>query len=220
MTDPQLLDRFRQSRVIAVLTLDNPRWAVPLARALVAGGIDVMELTLRTPAAFEALRAIIAEVPEMLAGAGTVLNPRQVTEVRAAGAAFGVAPGTNPRVIEAARKEGLFFAPGVATPSDIEAALELDCRVLKFFPAEPCGGLRYLKNMAAPYLHLGVQFIPLGGLSTGNLPDYLADPLILAVGGSWIAPRERIAAQDWPAITKSAQEASVIASKFKAQRSA
>lgn len=213
MADHPLIERFRQSRIIAVLTLDDPRSAVPLARALLAGGIDVMELTLRTPAALEALRAIIAEVPEMLAGAGTVLTPRQVTDVCAAGAAFGVAPGTNPRVIEAAREEGLFFSPGVATPSDIEQALERECRILKFFPAEPCGGLAYLKNMAAPYLHMGLQFIPLGGLSAANVRPYLQDPLILAVGGSWIAPRERIAAQDWPAVTKTALEARSLVGK-------
>jgi 2-dehydro-3-deoxyphosphogluconate aldolase/(4S)-4-hydroxy-2-oxoglutarate aldolase len=207
MTDQQLTDRLRASRVIAVLTVEDARSAVPLARALVAGGIDVMELTLRTPAALDALRAIIAEVPEMLAGAGTVLSPKQVTEVRAAGAAFAVSPGINPRVVEAAQKEGLFFAPGVATPSDIEQALEFDCHILKFFPAESCGGLAYLKNMAAPYLHRGLQFIPLGGLSASNVQAYLQDPLIIAVGGSWIASREQIAAQDWVGITKVAREA-------------
>jgi 2-dehydro-3-deoxyphosphogluconate aldolase / (4S)-4-hydroxy-2-oxoglutarate aldolase len=207
MTQDQLIDKIRKSRVIAVLTVEDASVAVPLARALLAGGIDVMELTLRTPTAMDALRAIIAEVPQMLAGAGTVLTPKQVAEVRAAGAAFAVSPGVNPRVLEAAQKEGLFFAPGVATPSDIEAALEFDCRILKFFPAESCGGLAYLKNMAAPYLHRGVQFIPLGGLSTANVRTYLADPLIIAVGGSWIASREKIAAKDWAGITKIAQEA-------------
>ena len=166
-----------------------------------------MELTLRTPAALDALRAIAAEVPELLAGAGTVLTPGQVRDVVAAGAAFGVAPGTNPKVIAAARQEGLFFMPGVATPSDIEVAVEHDCRALKFFPAEACGGLAYLKNMAAPYAHLGLRFVPLGGISTGNVRGYLQDELILAVGGSWIAPRERIAAGDWSAITQTAREA-------------
>jgi 2-dehydro-3-deoxyphosphogluconate aldolase/(4S)-4-hydroxy-2-oxoglutarate aldolase len=207
MNDNPVIDQVRRSGVIAVLTLDDARLAVPLARALVAGGITAMELTLRTPAALEALRAIVAEVPELLAGAGTVLTPQQVGAVRAAGAAFAVAPGTNARVIEAAREEGLFFMPGVATPSDIELAVECDCRALKFFPAEPCGGLAYLKNMAAPYAHLGLRFVPLGGITTANVRGYLQDPLILAVGGSWLAPRERIAAEDWPAITQTAQEA-------------
>jgi 2-dehydro-3-deoxyphosphogluconate aldolase/(4S)-4-hydroxy-2-oxoglutarate aldolase len=207
MSDHPVIEKIRCSGVIAVLTLDDAKLAVPLARALVAGGITAMELTLRTPAALEALRAIVAEVPELLAGAGTVLTPKQVAEVRAAGAAFAVAPGMNPKVIKAAAKEGLFFMPGIATPSDIELAVEQGCRALKFFPAEPCGGLSYLKNMAAPYAHLGLRFVPLGGVSTGNVRAYLQDPLILAVGGSWLAPRERIAAQDWPAITKTAQEA-------------
>ena len=218
MTDPPVIDRIRRSGVIAVLTLDDAHLAVPLARALLAGGITAMELTLRTPAALEALRAVVAEVPELLAGAGTVLNPSQVHEVAAAGAAFGVAPGTNPRVVEAARKEGLFFMPGVATPSDIELAVEFGCRALKFFPAEPCGGLSYLKSMAAPYAHLGLHFVPLGGISTANVRGYLQDPLILAVGGSWLAPRERIAARDWPGITQIAREAVACVSQTVAAR--
>jgi 2-dehydro-3-deoxyphosphogluconate aldolase / (4S)-4-hydroxy-2-oxoglutarate aldolase len=207
-----LSKRIERCGVIAVLVIDDAKHAVPLARALVAGGVDVMELTLRTPAALEALRRVRAEVREMLAGIGTVLTPQQVEEVAKLKAAFAVSPGTNPRVIAAARERDLPFMPGVATPSDIEAALELGCRDLKFFPAEACGGLAYLKNMAAPYAHLGVRFVPLGGLTTKNLKDYLAEPSIMAVGGSWLTPRPLIQAEAWDKITANASEARSIAS--------
>jgi 2-dehydro-3-deoxyphosphogluconate aldolase/(4S)-4-hydroxy-2-oxoglutarate aldolase len=208
-----LLDRIHSSGVIAVLVVDEVRHAVPLARALLAGGIDAMELTLRTPVALDALRTIRAEVPEMLAGIGTILTTTQVEDVARAGASFGVSPGTNPRIIEAARNVNLPFAPGVATPSDVEAALELGCRELKFFPAEPSGGLAFLRSMAAPYLHLGVRFVPLGGVSSANLEAYLKDPMILAVGGSWLAPRGLIASEDWDAITNHAAKAREIADR-------
>ena len=143
----------------------------------------------------------------MLAGIGTILTPQQVQEVVAAGASFGVSPGTNRKVIQEAQQAGLPFAPGVATPSDVEVALELGCRELKFFPAEPSGGLPYLKSMAAPYFHLGVKFIPLGGVNANNLDTYLGDPCIVAVGGSWLAPPSRIAAKDYAGIREQAQTA-------------
>lgn len=213
--DVRLQERLETCGVVAVLVVDRVAAAVPLARALLDGGIDAMELTLRTPEALPSLRAVCEEVPEMLAGMGTVLNPQQVAEVRESGAAFGVAPGTNARVIREAQRVGLPFAPGVVTPSDIETALELGCRALKFFPAEPSGGLAYLKNMAAPYAHLGIRFIPLGGLKAENLATYLADPLILAVGGSWLAPRELIQRQDWSEIRRRAREARDIADRVR-----
>jgi len=203
----ELAARIERAGIIAVLIIDRVEDAVPLAKALLDGGVDVMELTLRTDAALGALKEIRANVPEMLAGVGTILTPAQVSEVRAAGAGFGVSPGFNRRVAEAALAEGLPFAPGVATPSDIEAALECGCRLLKFFPCEPSGGLPFLKAMAAPYLHLGVKFVPLGGLNAKNMGTYLADPLISAVGGSWLAPKDAIKAGDWAAITGLAKEA-------------
>ena len=197
----------RERGVVAVLVIDHVKDAVPVARALVAGGVTAMELTLRTPAAVEALRVIRREVPEMMAGIGTILTPEQVREVTDAGAAFGVSPGCNPRVIRAAAEAGLSFAPGIATPTDIEVAVELGCRLLKFFPAEPSGGLAYLKSAAAPYLHLGLEFIPLGGVSAANAGRYLAEPLIAAVGGSWIAPRDLIRKSDWDVIRANAADA-------------
>ena len=180
---------------------------VPLAKALIQGGVDVMELTLRTDAALGALKEIRAHVPEMLAGVGTVLTPAQVAAVKAAGAEFAVSPGINPRVVNAAVESGIPFGPGVATPTDIENALECGCTLLKFFPAEPSGGLAFLKAMAAPYLHLGVQFIPLGGVNEKNMATYLADPLIAAIGGSWLAPRELIREGRWAEITQLAKSA-------------
>jgi 2-dehydro-3-deoxyphosphogluconate aldolase/(4S)-4-hydroxy-2-oxoglutarate aldolase len=206
---PAQLQKSIEARgVVAVLVLDEVSQAVPLARALIAGGITAMELTLRTPAALDCLRAIRDGVPEMLAGVGTVIDPRQVAAVVAAGAAFGVAPGVNRRVIEAAVAARLPFAPGIATASDIETALEWDCRLLKFFPAETSGGLRHLSSLAAPYAHLGLRYIPLGGLGPQNMRTYLESPLIAALGGSWIAPREMIAGSKWTEIETRARAAS------------
>jgi 2-dehydro-3-deoxyphosphogluconate aldolase / (4S)-4-hydroxy-2-oxoglutarate aldolase len=201
-----LLARVKQTGVVAVLTIDDAADAVPLARALLEGGVDCIELTLRTQAAIAALQRIKSEVPRILAGVGTILTASQVADVTAAGAAFGVAPGMNPRVVQAAQQAGLPFAPGVLTPSDIEQALEQECRVLKFFPAEPAGGLSYLKSMAAPYAHLNLRFIPLGGLDAQNAERYLAEPLIAAVGGSWIAPRELVRQRQWQKIAGNARQ--------------
>jgi 2-dehydro-3-deoxyphosphogluconate aldolase / (4S)-4-hydroxy-2-oxoglutarate aldolase len=197
--------------VIAVLIVDDLADAVPLAETLLEGGITAMELTLRTPVALDALQAIREKVPEMVAGVGTVLTREQVRQVKSAGAAFAVAPGMNPNVLDEAAKQGLPFAPGVATPSDIEAALEFGCRIMKFFPAVPSGGLDYLKSMAAPYLHLGLQFIPLGGLNEDNVQDWLESPLVCAVGGSWIAPRKLIQEKNRAEIRRRAEAATAIA---------
>lgn len=210
MIPDTLARRIQSTGIVAVLVIDHEEDGPPLARALLAGGVDAMELTLRTPAALGALRRIRAEVPEMLAGAGTVLTAAQVAEVKGAGAEFAVSPGANPRVLQAAKEAGIPFAPGIATPSDVEQALEFDCRLLKFFPAEASGGLAYLKAMAAPYHHLGVRFIPLGGLNAKNMFGYLADPLIAAIGGSWLAPREAIREKHWESITALARNATTL----------
>lgn len=214
--DP-VFEKLEQTAVVAVVMIDDERKAVPLARALVAGGITAMELTLRTEAALRSIKEIVKEVPEMLVGAGTVLTPDQVKEVQNAGAGFAVAPGTNKRVIEAARAADIPFAPGIATPSDIENALALDCRVLKLFPANGMGGLPYLKNIAAPYRHLGLRYIPLGGVTEGNLAEYVRDPDVLAVGGSWLAPPSLLAHEDWKAIEALAASASAEAKRVRAE---
>ena len=205
--DSSLAGRIEECGIVAVLVVDRVDDAVPLARALLQGGVSVMELTLRTPAAIDALKAIKADVPEMLSGVGTILTTEQLEKTVEAGAAFGVAPGLNPRILAAARAAGLPFAPGILTPSDIELAVEHGCKLLKFFPAEPSGGLAYLKAMSAPYAHLGLRFVPLGGLNAKNMASYLADPAIAALGGSWLAPRELIKAGDWGKISGLAAEA-------------
>ena len=209
--DPALAEKISASGVAAVLVIDDAKNAVPLARALWAGGVEVMELTLRTPVAIDALKEIRREVPEMTAGIGTILTVEQLHQAQAAGAAFGVAPGCNPRLLAAAREAVFSFGPGIATPTDIEIANEHGCRLLKFFPAEQLGGLAYLKAVAAPYAHLGLRYIPLGGLTAENAGNYLNDPLIAAIGGSWIAPRELINAGNWTAIESNARAATQLA---------
>lgn len=206
-----LLEKIEHSGVIAVLIIDNVEDAVGVAKALLKGGITAMELTLRTPAAIDSLIEINKNVPEMLAGIGTILTTRQVEDVVKAGAAFGVAPGLNPDVVLKAQELGLPFAPGVATPSELEKAVSLGCKEIKFFPAEAMGGLKYLKSFAAPYKHLGLGYIPLGGLNAANMSDYLKEPLVCALGGSWIAKRELILNKDFKTITNNAAEARKIA---------
>lgn len=193
--------RIAASRAIATVTIHNVEHAKPLADALLAGGIDCIEVTMRTPTALDAIQAISKSTPEMLVMAGTVISSEQVKAVQDVGAVCAVAPGMNRKVIEAALKAKLPFAPGIATPSEIETALEYDCDILKLFPAEPLGGLSYLKNMQAPYAHLGLRFIPLGGLSAENAESYLRENFILAVGGSWIAKADAINNEDWSGIT-------------------
>lgn len=202
-----LADRIRAAKIVAVVVIDKAADAVPLARSLLAGGIDTIELTLRTPTAFESLAAIRSECPEMLVGLGTVLTAEQVGEAVQRGAAFAVAPGLNADVVRAAVVADLPFAPGIVTPSDIESAVALGCCLLKFFPAEASGGIPYLKSMAAPYAHLGLEYIPLGGLDADNFTRYLALDNVPAVGGSWIAPRELIQKRDWETITRNARQA-------------
>lgn len=203
---PEIIKKIDDSGVIAVLVIDELKHAVPVARALLKGGVDSIELTLRTPVAFDAARAIKKEVPEMTLGFGTVLTKDQVKAVVDLGADFAVAPGCNPKIIAEAVKLGLPFAPGIMTPTDIEMALEEGCRILKYFPAETSGGMENLKNMVAPYQYLGLSFIPLGGLNINNARTYLESSLITAIGGSWLAKSDLIHAENWDAITKNAQE--------------
>lgn len=208
--ESDVFSSLERSAIIAVLIIERVEDAVPVAEALLEGGVNAMELTLRTPAAIGALKAIRSRLPQMLAGIGTILSVEQVKEVIDAGGAFGVAPGTSPRVIQAARDEGLPFAPGICTPSDIERALEYDCRFLKFFPAELCGGLKYLEAIAAPYQHLGLKYIPLGGVHEANCGTWLASRHVGGIGGSWLASKELISAQNWTGITAQAERAIAI----------
>lgn len=197
-----------EKKLIAVLVIDSAEDALPVAEALLAGGVSAMELTLRTPAALEAAGTICRHLPEMTVGIGTILTIEQVEEARATGAAFGVSPGTNPAILRHAASCGLPFGPGIMTPTDIDTAVAHGAGLLKYFPAGSSGGLPHLKNIAAPFAHLGVRFIPLGGISPANLGEYLSSDLIGAVGGSWLAPRDVIASRDWKRIEQNAREAS------------
>ncbi len=210
MFPEELSLRVSKTGVVAVIIIEEPADAVPLAQALKAGGISVIELTLRTPRALEAIKRIRAEMPDILIGAGTVLNPGQLKEVKDAGAFFAVSPGCNPSTLRAAKDLGLPFAPGIANPSDIEIALEHGCRLLKYFPAGTSGGLPHLQAMGAAFNHLGVKYIPLGGITIDTLGEYLKSPLVAAVGGSWLAKPEVIKAKNWAAITAAAAAATAV----------
>ncbi|MEX2579497.1 MAG: bifunctional 4-hydroxy-2-oxoglutarate aldolase/2-dehydro-3-deoxy-phosphogluconate aldolase [Verrucomicrobiales bacterium] len=196
-----------EQKLLAVLVIDDAAAAVPVATALLEGGVAAMELTLRTPAALESLKLIREALPEMTVGIGTILTTEQVRETVATDAHFGVAPGVNPEVVRCAHEHGLPFGPGVMTPSDIDAALREGCRLLKFFPAESSGGLAHLKNIAAPFAHLGPKFVPLGGVTLENTRSYLDSDLVAAVGGSWLAPRQTIREGDFGQIERNAREA-------------
>jgi 2-dehydro-3-deoxyphosphogluconate aldolase/(4S)-4-hydroxy-2-oxoglutarate aldolase len=205
--DDDIAIKLTSKGIVAVLIIDKAVDAVPLAETLMEGGVDAMELTLRTEAALPSLEAIRNKVPEMLAGIGTILTPEQVIQAKNSGASFGVSPGTNLATIEAAIDIGLPFAPGIMTPSDIETTLSYECEILKFFPAGSSGGIKHLKNISAPYNHLGLKYIPLGGINEANMNDYLSENIIAAVGGSWIASRENINSNNWQQIKANAKSA-------------
>ena len=206
---PELRAQLRALRVLPVIVVDAPDHAVPMARALADGGIPAAEITFRTSAAVEALRRISAECPDVLLGAGTVLSPRQVDDARDAGARFIVAPGFNRAVVACAQEVGLPVIPGVCTPTEIEAALEMGLTLLKFFPAEPMGGLKFLRAIAAPYA--SVEFVPTGGINADNVGAYLGFDRVVACGGSWMAPAERIAAGDFDWIRDQTTRAAIAA---------
>jgi len=195
--EPSVFGRVRDSRVVPVVVVDRIEAALPLADALIAGGLPVAEITFRTKAAAEVIRLLTAERPQLLVGAGTVLNVDDARHAKECGARFAVAPGLNRDVVKAALDVDLPFAPGVMTPTDVETALGFGLQILKYFPAEAAGGLAFLKSLSAPYKHLGVQFIPTGGIAPQNLPDYLTSGVVLAVGGTWVAPQNVIAAGQW-----------------------
>lgn len=196
-----------QFPVIPVIVLDDAEDAVPLAEALLAGGLNIIEVTFRTAAAAESIERIASAFPEMLVGAGTVVTPEQAQRAVDAGSKFGLAPGTDPETIAFFQEKGIPFIPGIMTPSDIQCAVKAGCTSLKFFPAGAAGGPKLLKAMAAPYANLGVKFCPTGGVSLDNMNDYLSLPEVFAIGGSWLATRAQIQAKDWSAVTAQVKEA-------------
>ncbi|HUJ09196.1 MAG TPA: bifunctional 4-hydroxy-2-oxoglutarate aldolase/2-dehydro-3-deoxy-phosphogluconate aldolase [Verrucomicrobiae bacterium] len=205
------MDQIRKKRIVPVAVIENVDDAVPLAEALLAGGLEVIEITFRTTAAEVAMRNITKALPSMLVGAGTVLDADQLERAKDAGARFAVAPGLNEKVVTASFALGLTFIPGVMTPSDVERGFGLGCKLQKFFPAEIAGGVPMLKALAGPYGHTGVKFIPLGGIGPKNAAEYLALPIVAAVGGSWLCDRKLIAEKNWKAITALTAEALKIA---------
>ncbi|MFD6190015.1 bifunctional 4-hydroxy-2-oxoglutarate aldolase/2-dehydro-3-deoxy-phosphogluconate aldolase [Streptomyces sp. NPDC060275] len=191
--------------VVPVVVVDDLADAVPLARALVAGGLPAIEVTLRTPVALDAIRAIAAEVPGAVVGAGTVVTAGQVAEVVAAGARFLVSPGWTDALLEAMRTSGVPFLPGVSTTSEVVALLERGVREMKFFPAEAAGGTAYLKALAAPLPQ--ARFCPTGGITPASAPKYLALPNVGCVGGSWMLPKDAVSGRDWGRVAALAREA-------------
>jgi 2-dehydro-3-deoxyphosphogluconate aldolase/(4S)-4-hydroxy-2-oxoglutarate aldolase len=200
----ELLRKFQELGIVPVVVLDNAKDAEPLAKALCEGGLPCAEVTFRTDAAEESIRIMAQKFPNMLVGAGTVLTIDQVDRAVAAGAKFIVSPGLNPKVVKYCVEKNIPITPGVQTPSEIEQALEFGLDVVKFFPAEPAGGLKMIKALAGPYVNL--KFIPTGGISTKNAPEYLGYDKILAVGGSWVASKDLINAGKFDEIAKITRE--------------
>lgn len=200
-----VLEQIQKIGIVPVVVLDDAKDAEPLAKALCDGGLPCAEVTFRTEAAEECIRIMSEKFPQMLVGAGTVLTTEQVDRAVAAGAKFIVSPGLNPRIVKYCVEKGILITPGCANASDIEQALENGLEVVKFFPAEPAGGLPMIKALAAPYV--GVKFMPTGGISAKNVRDYLAYDRIIACGGSWMVKNDLVKAGDFAAITEMTKEA-------------
>lgn len=202
-----MIEKLSMAGLVPVIKVDDAADAVPLCKALSDGGLPVAEITFRTAAAEEAIRRVHAELPEVILGAGTVLTTEQVDKAVAAGASYIVSPGLNPSTVRHCQEKGVPIVPGCANPSDIEVALELGLKTVKFFPAEALGGLKVIKAMSAPYGD--VKFLPTGGVNEKNLNEYLAFGKVIACGGSWMVPADAVAAKDWgkiEALTRSAVE--------------
>jgi 2-dehydro-3-deoxyphosphogluconate aldolase/(4S)-4-hydroxy-2-oxoglutarate aldolase len=201
-------DFLRIAPVVPVLTIEDPALAVPIARALVDGGLPVLEITLRTPLAFEALRAIVEEVKEAMPGVGTVTRPAQLAEAKRAGALFAVSPGCTPRLLAAAQDRGIPYLPAVATVSEAMLLAEQGYEYLKFFPASAAGSTGFLRAVAQPLP--GLMFCPTGGVDGASAPGYLALPNVVCVGGSWVVPEPSVRARDWSRIRGLAAEAAAM----------
>jgi len=207
-----ITEALRRWRIIPVITIDDVKNAVPLTNALLSGGLPIAEITLRTPVALEALRRITREQPEMFAGVGTVLNVRQAVQARAAGAHFVISPGFNRGVVEYCLEHDIPVYPGVATATEIEAALEAGLGLLKLWPIQTLGGIEYLQFLSGPFA--GVEFNPSGGVTGANFESYLALKNVVACGGSWMAPPEWIAAKQFERIRAAVRDTVMRASKF------
>lgn len=203
-----IADILARARVIPVLVIEDAAHAVPLARALVAGGLPVVEITLRSDAALESIRRIAAEVPDAVVGAGTVLSARDMAAARKAGARFAISPGATDALLQAAGEDGLPFLPGVATASDIMRGLEAGLTCFKAFPAATIGGPAAVGAFAGPFPQ--ARFCPTGGIKPDTAPDYLRLPNVVAVGGTWLAPRDLVSAGDWAGVEDLARRAAAL----------
>ena len=209
----EVLKQIEKIGIVPVVVLNDAKDAEPLAKALCEGGLPCAEVTFRTEAAEECIRIMSEKFPEMFVGAGTVLTTDQVNRAVAAGAKFIVSPGTNPRIVKYCVERNIPITPGTANPSDVEQALENGLEVVKFFPAEPLGGLKLIKAMAAPYV--GVKFMPTGGINANNVREYLAYDRILACGGSWMVSNDLVKAGDFAKITELTREAANIVKEIR-----
>jgi len=216
MEQKDLIEQLKKMGVVPVIAIESVEDALPMADALVAGGLPIAEITFRTAAAAEVIKKLKKERPSLMLGAGTILTVDQLQQAKECGAVFGVTPGFNPQVVKKAVEIKFALFPGVLTPSEIEQGLALGLKVLKFFPCEAAGGINMLKAVSAPYGHMGVKFIPTGGINLAKLGDYLALPQVLAVGGTWIAAKEAIAGKKWGEIQKNAAEVVQAVKKIRA----
>ena len=208
-----MVETLGRAGIIPVIVIEKEEQAVPLANALVKGGLPVLEVTFRTKAAAAAIAAIRKEVPEAIVGAGTVLTAGMLKAAKAAGAVFGVAPGFDPAIIAEAKAQDFPFCPGIATASELSQALTAGCKMVKFFPAEAAGGVKMIRNLLGAFRFTGVKFMPTGGVNVSNVGDYLAVPEIVCCGGTWIVPKDALAAGDYATIEKLAAEAAAIVRK-------
>ena len=210
-----IVESMAAARIIPVIVIEDITKAVPLAKALVKGGLPVLEVTFRTACAAEAIAKIKAEVPGAVLIAGTVLKLEQLKAAKASGAEACVAPGFDPAIVSAANEMGMPFCPGIATASELSQALALGCSFVKFFPAESAGGVKYIKDLLGAFRWTGVKFMPTGGVKLSNVADYLSVPEIICCGGTWIAPKDAIKNDDWATIEKLASEAAALAREIK-----
>jgi 2-dehydro-3-deoxyphosphogluconate aldolase/(4S)-4-hydroxy-2-oxoglutarate aldolase len=214
----EIFSRVAQLGIVPVIAIENADAAIPLADALIEGGLPIVEITFRTAAAAEVIRKITKERPQLIVGAGTVLTAANLEAAKASGAAFAVAPGLNPHTVRQAQAIGLPFMPGIATPSDIELGLSLGCKFLKFFPAESNGGVGMLEALSAPYRHAGIRFMPTGGVNPANLESYLKLDTVAAVGGTWIVKKEDLADGKWDDIRNRCKAALEVVAKARAKK--
>lgn len=207
------MQHFFSKKILPAVTIENTAQAVKVAEAIQSGGLNVMEVPLRTEAAFLSIKTIRENVPDLYLGAGTILTLDQLHQAKDSGAQFGLAPGFNPTIVKAAAEINFPFIPGVMTPSEVEQSIALSCLILKLFPAGQVGGVDMLKALASPYKHTDVKFIPMGGVSLQNMNNYLAQENVIAVGGSWLASKPLIAAAAYDSIETNTAEAVKIAAK-------